>query len=1009
MAVTSLYTLPESALTLRYREPYLSKSLNAKLQTLVSPGIYSGLEVTPNASQPGYVTITPGAAAITSGSPSAGSAAYQISVQQEGSVALNLSAATPGTTVVVTLEAFYQPSTVTTAEYKSYVLGVDTVPATACVLGTVLIPTPALSVIPQANIALTGRTFAWTTRGRDAGAFVSALKNGNFSLGEPGEPPIYWVEDDSVGGTYDVDATPGPSGYGQAVVAFPTALLTTQLRRLRQHLNIPIVPGRSRIRVRFAANVAQIPVLSPRPKFRLTFVSAADGTSIGDVDFTIDAALGVGYVVTDKVFDLYTVNPAFVIPSSGALLHTVEVMFGSAAYPALTAAFRIADVSVEVESASNAVDTLNMMTGEYRARTVTLVGETYGASLPAGSVYFDGVKTLKLQGNNLSGTDKLGLFIPGALEVTTGATINGGLTVTGGMTVAGATTYTGGIKAPSLDGNSGTLLVGTTSDTTSTTVGRTGAATTVNASTLLLTGNTSTTLSTPTFTVQTVSGSIAALTVQTNATATSSTVAVAGSLTSNTLTVGSGSNTLAFTSGGGLNLYAGKFTVASTGATNAAGDFSVNTNKFTVNATSGNTAVAGTLNSAGNFSVATTKFTVAASTGNTLIEGTTTSRGNLVVGAGAGTFTVAAGTGNTVIGGTASVAGNFSVATSKFTVDSGTGNTAAAGNLTVTGSVLSNTVDARTATTLTIGGTTATALSLGRAGIVTTVLDTLKVQPGSSTAGGIQQTSGTVLWIGTDGSGDTVSIVGSLGVNKRAVIQNTDQAGSIVLSVVGNSGQTADLQQWRIAGSPDTVKAKVNYDGWVEAEDFKLISGWQATRRYLAFNQLGCYNPLYTGPAPEDVTRLYGVRPYVRLDSDLTTPAQPTTYNFIFCTFIPRSAYIMQINLGGYLGGITGDVTTATISVAGAYMDDDGAFGSFTISGTPYVVVSPISSAVVINRNFNVSGVNAGQGSTTIAMNTRAFQFDVTVTVNTTSINNVRPEFRMYYLDVTYGYSYIAP
>ena len=71
---------------------------------------------------------------------------------------------------------------------------------------------------------------------------------------------------------------------------------------------------------------------------------------------------------------------------------------------------------------------------------------------------------------------------------------------------------------------------------------------------------------------------------------------------------------------------AGTFDVS--GAFTLGGNFSVATNKFTVNATSGNTLVAGTLDSTGNFAVATNKFTVAAASGNTVVAGTLNVTGN---------------------------------------------------------------------------------------------------------------------------------------------------------------------------------------------------------------------------------------------------------------------------------------------------------------------------------------------------------------------------------------------
>lgn len=93
----------------------------------------------------------------------------------------------------------------------------------------------------------------------------------------------------------------------------------------------------------------------------------------------------------------------------------------------------------------------------------------------------------------------------------------------------------------------------------------------------------------------------------------------------------------------------------------AVGDFSINTSKFTVAGSSGNTHVLG------DFDIATNKFTVAAASGNTAVAGT------LAV------------TGASTLTGATDVVGNFSVATNKFTVAAASGNSAVAGTLGVTG------------------------------------------------------------------------------------------------------------------------------------------------------------------------------------------------------------------------------------------------------------------------------------------------------------------------------------
>lgn len=157
---------------------------------------------------------------------------------------------------------------------------------------------------------------------------------------------------------------------------------------------------------------------------------------------------------------------------------------------------------------------------------------------------------------------------------------------------------------------------------------------------------------------------------------------------------------------------------------------SVNTNKFTVAGTTGNTVVAGTLAVTSDVAVNTNKFTVAASSGNTVVAGTLGVTGTstiAVLSATSGTFsstlgvtgdvavntnkfTVAASSGNTVIAGTLGVTGastistlgatsgtfsstlgvtgDLAVNTNKFTVTASSGNTLVAGTLSVTGNAM---------------------------------------------------------------------------------------------------------------------------------------------------------------------------------------------------------------------------------------------------------------------------------------------------------------------------------
>lgn len=193
----------------------------------------------------------------------------------------------------------------------------------------------------------------------------------------------------------------------------------------------------------------------------------------------------------------------------------------------------------------------------------------------------------------------------------------------------------------------------------------------------------------------------------------------------------------------------GKFGVSTTGATltgtfAVSGNLAINTDKFTVAASSGNTVVAGTLgvtgtstlaavNASGDFAIATSKFTVASASGNTVVAGTLGVTGTSTLAAIAASgdfaiatnkFTVASASGNTVVAGTIGVtgtatlaainaSGDFAIATNKFTVAAASGNTIVAGTLGVTGAATFSAVDAQATTVTTLrGGANATGAAI---------------------------------------------------------------------------------------------------------------------------------------------------------------------------------------------------------------------------------------------------------------------------------------------------------
>ena len=148
-------------------------------------------------------------------------------------------------------------------------------------------------------------------------------------------------------------------------------------------------------------------------------------------------------------------------------------------------------------------------------------------------------------------------------------------------------------------------------------------------------------------------------------------------------------------------------------------DFSINTNKFTVANSTGNTVIAGTLGVTGDVAVNTNKFTVTASSGNTAIAGTLNVTGHVTLEG--VTSTGATGTGNLVFGtsptiSAPTISGHPTIEGVTSTGATGTGNLVFSASPTFTGTLTAATISATTlsvnnitdgySTTATAAGTT---------------------------------------------------------------------------------------------------------------------------------------------------------------------------------------------------------------------------------------------------------------------------------------------------------------
>ncbi|USO08033.1 MAG: hypothetical protein H6866_02110 [Rhodospirillales bacterium] len=245
------------------------------------------------------------------------------------------------------------------------------------------------------------------------------------------------------------------------------------------------------------------------------------------------------------------------------------------------------------------------------------------------------------------------------------------------------------------------------------------------------------------------------------------------------------------------------------GTADVVGNFAVNTDKFTINATNGDTLVAGNLGVTGNgtvtgtlgvtgagtfdstvavagdFTINTDKFTVAATSGNTAIAGTLGVGGDVDVGG--GKFTIGAATGNTAVAGTLNVTGDTALSANLAV----TGNETVSGTLSVTGNTAIDTntlyVDA-TANAVGIG-TTSPAAALDVAGAIK-VGSQNACDAGGANNGTVRYESSTKKFqICVDGTWNSISSIDKL-----------DDIGDVAISEVGTPSDN-DVLVWDASNS----------------------------------------------------------------------------------------------------------------------------------------------------------------------------------------------------------------
>jgi hypothetical protein len=274
---------------------------------------------------------------------------------------------------------------------------------------------------------------------------------------------------------------------------------------------------------------------------------------------------------------------------------------------------------------------------------------------------------------------------------------------------------------------------------------------------------------------------------------------VSGAVAAKDITLGTSTLTLGSTT---LAL-AGLTTLGVTGATTlgstltVAGDLSVNTNKFTVSATSGNTSIAGTLGVTGNTTVG-------------------------------GTFGV---TGNATLAGTLAVTNDLSVNTNKFNVSAATGNVTAAGTLAVTGATtLSSTLGVTS--NATVGGT------FGVTGVATfgSVIDMNSHKITNLAEPTADSDAATKYYVDAARSGLDVKQSVKVATTANITLSNTQTIDGVAVSV-GDRVLVKDQS----TGSQNGIYV-VSATAWTRSTDADNNPGGEVTSGMFAFVEQGSTN-----------------------------------------------------------------------------------------------------------------------------------------------------------------------
>ena len=358
---TTLGTISNTTVKVRWREPYASESLNRKFTGVIPRGVYRGLtlgtstsalsvDVSPDPTTADHVAVFE--------SDTGFSTTY--TDNNVGPFTIDLSSYATNDIVVITIFIDYTAGAGTTAEFRGFTLAeyeALTAPEqlSLIVLGTVL--RPAAGLIPADNITHDRRTLPFANRGEQATPWNPLIRNGGFELGHtnatyPNASPFWTTSTSNANFTIRPVLTEAASG--QKSLELTTSLSGAVTATIWQDFYLPVVPGRQMM-ARIFKKSLQAATVSPSAKIQFVF---------GDMNGTND-------VTEDLFFDNASVDTSFeevtgiiTVPATARVLKGVFIIVAGT-YASASPCLRIDDVQVWAQvDPGNWLDAMESRTSE---------------------------------------------------------------------------------------------------------------------------------------------------------------------------------------------------------------------------------------------------------------------------------------------------------------------------------------------------------------------------------------------------------------------------------------------------------------------------------------------------------------------------------------------------------------------------------------------------------------------------------------------------------------------